>query len=102
MFNKLFYSSYIISSFQVKFIGDKHKKLIYFEYEDNPKAYSAIVVDYCHLPPNVNKEQWWYSCAKSIVVQKISQLRTAVLKNIWMQWIGKKKFDCTLSLMNGL
>ena len=86
----LFQQFYLtLFSLQVKFINNKHKKLVYHHFTENPKAYSAIVLKHCNLPSDINKEQWWYSCAKSIVVQKISQLRNAVLKSIRMQWIGK-------------
>ena len=88
--NILFKQFYLtLFSLQVKFINNKHKKLVYYHFTENPKAYSAIVLKHCNLPSDINKEQWWYSCAKSIVVQKISQLRNAVLKSIRMQWIGK-------------
>ena len=89
--------SFITTDFfpKVKFIYSA-KKLAYYDRNEHPNTYCAVITKGCGIPENCDVVQWWEHFAKKEVRRKIAQLRSDRLAALKWQYLSKCKIPLLL------
>ena len=77
----------------VKFIT-RGKKLAYFDPNQYPNTYCAVVTKGCNLAPGTDAVQWWETLARREVRRKVTQLRSDRMSALKWAYYGKCLHVC--------